>query len=151
MSKKLCYIESDISSPEVYFTTAPLTGEHMQWGDDWNDAPYENNAGSPYTWYEKKPGYHYPCMDKAKLCTCENPEYDVYTMKVDLGDLSTPQWFGNSGNSPYSVRSINELEVPWLLGRGIAIWAGCSPEEFVELLKQAGGEVLQGLKLEPRR
>lgn len=45
---RLCYVEGD----NAYFTTAPITGEGRQWGDDWNDAPYEHNAGSPYEWRE---------------------------------------------------------------------------------------------------
>ena len=35
---KLCYIEND----NAYFTTNDLM---KQWGDDWNDALYEHNAG----------------------------------------------------------------------------------------------------------
>lgn len=34
---KLCYVDDGFA----YFTTKPLT---EQWGDDWNDAPYEHNA-----------------------------------------------------------------------------------------------------------
>ena len=44
----LCYVKG----PWAYFTTQPLK---KQWGDDWDDAPYEHNAGEPYG-----PGYfHY--------------------------------------------------------------------------------------------
>lgn len=46
---KLCYIESSGSGGTAYFTTNDLD---RQWGDDWNDAPYEHNAGSPYEWLE---------------------------------------------------------------------------------------------------
>jgi hypothetical protein len=37
----LCYIEGGTA----YFTTQKIED---QWGDDWNDAPYEHNAGLPY-------------------------------------------------------------------------------------------------------
>lgn len=135
---KLCYVDSETAAPEVYFTTAPLTGEHGQWGDDWNDAPYEHNAGSPYTWYES---VQYP-----------KPEYDVYVMRIWKGELSdAASLFGHHGNSWISVRDINELEKPWLMGKGIAIWAGCTVTEFKELLEKAGGKVIEELKLVPRR
>ena len=41
MTYKLCYIEKNFA----YFTTQDL---EKQWGDDWDDAPYEHNAGTPY-------------------------------------------------------------------------------------------------------
>lgn len=37
----VCYFDE----PWLFFTSAPLAA---QWGDDWNDAPYEHNAGTPY-------------------------------------------------------------------------------------------------------
>ena len=36
----LCYVDA----PWAYFTTRRLS---EQWGDDWDDAPYEHNAGTP--------------------------------------------------------------------------------------------------------
>ena len=37
---KLCYLENNI----MYFTS----DIENQWGDDWDDRPYEHNAGTPY-------------------------------------------------------------------------------------------------------
>ena len=37
---KLCYVEGQ----KAYFTS----NFEKQWGDDWNDRPYECNAGEPY-------------------------------------------------------------------------------------------------------
>ena len=39
---KLCYVRHNI----LYFTDS----FEKQWGDDWDDAPYEHNAGEPYEW-----------------------------------------------------------------------------------------------------
>lgn len=39
---KLCYVHHNI----LYFTDS----FEKQWGDDWDDAPYEHNAGEPYEW-----------------------------------------------------------------------------------------------------
>ena len=46
---KLCYIDG----AWAYFTKKPITGKDKQWGDDWNDAPYDCNASPPY---EDSPG-----------------------------------------------------------------------------------------------
>ena len=43
LSMKLCYIDPHDRS--AWFTSCELD---KQWGDDWNDAPYEHNAGEPY-------------------------------------------------------------------------------------------------------
>ena len=37
---RLCYLENNI----MYFTSDIKN----QWGDDWDDRPYEHNAGKPY-------------------------------------------------------------------------------------------------------
>ena len=42
---KLCYVEGN----KAWFTN----NFEKQWGDDWNDSPYECNAGYPYdSWSE---------------------------------------------------------------------------------------------------
>lgn len=48
MEKKyyLCYVDGN----KAWFTD---NWEHI-WGDDWNDAPYEYNAGNPYNHYYEK-------------------------------------------------------------------------------------------------
>lgn len=43
---KLCYVEDNFA----YFTN----DFENQWGDDWNDRPYEHNAGEPYEKKDKK-------------------------------------------------------------------------------------------------
>ena len=75
---RLCFVEDGFA----WFTS------HFEdeWGDDWNDAPYEHNAGTPYEW---RPGRSGP-----------NPEYELRKVAWD-GDLDTPsEWVLNS---PYSV------------------------------------------------
>ena len=110
---KLCYVEGRIAC----FTNIPLS---EQWGDDWDDAPYEHNAGWPY---EDSPGQIVKVMFDSRLSTpCE------YCL-----------------NSPYSVESINNGATSWLWDRwgdsGVAISAGCSIQEFVEKVKKAEGAV----------
>jgi hypothetical protein len=117
---KLCYVDSGFA----WFTSAPLD---KQWGDDWNDAPYEHNAGTPYDWYEKS-GLE---------------PYHLIKVAFD-GPLETPADLAG-GNSRYSVEMINKGHVAWLCDRWgsskVAIQAGCNPIEFVKLVQQAGGTV----------
>lgn len=116
---KLCYVDGGTA----WFTTAPLD---KQWGDDWNDAPYEHNAGSPYAYhdYMKEHG-----TQPYELCT------------ILYRGLSTPADLAWSGNSPYSVEQINTGITPWLSENGVHIFAGASIEEFKQKVRAAGGTV----------
>lgn len=114
----LCYVEAGFA----YFTNIPLTA---QWGDDWDDAPYEHNAGLPY----KSAGDSVHAILKlgylGPFCTPE-------TMAVEEG----------MPYSPWSVQDLNRAEFPWLTGDGgEKVWAGASPTEFTRIVQEAGGEV----------
>lgn len=120
----LCYV----AHGTAWFTTFPLD---KQWGDDWNDAPYEHNAGTPYAWSEY--------MRK------DHPEpYTLTVLKYDA-PLETPD--SDCSNSRYSVEQINSGAVPWLQhdrwfrGERVRIWAGCGMYEFRQLIAKAGGKV----------
>lgn len=114
---KLCYV----NKCWAYFTTNSLKD---QWGDDWNDAPYEYNAGEPYEWAEYR----------------KVPEYEIMKVAFD-GDLLPPG--DGFTNSPYSVDTINKGVVPWLRtwDGDIRIFAGVTLEEFKRLIKDAGGDL----------
>jgi hypothetical protein len=86
---RLCYVDGAFA----YFTTQKLS---EQWGDDWNDAPYEHNAGEPYEWREG---------DK-------EPKWEILKVAFE-GSLRTP----DSGveNSRYSVQDINKGQIAWEL------------------------------------
>ena len=77
---RICYV----SRPRVYFTSAPLD---KQWGDDWNDAPYQHNAGQPYV------------MEGHK----------VFSVEIG-GEYITPE----DMQGIYSAEQINSGIVPWL-------------------------------------
>jgi len=133
----LCFIERDTA----YFTTQPLD---KQWGDDWDDAPYEHNAGIPYS----------PCWHRGvKPCECDickkewtgnKPNWEIIRVKFDY-DAQTPADIAG-GNSQYSVEDINSKKVPWLkpsswLKDGKNIHAGVSIREFCEIVMNAGGRI----------
>jgi len=115
---KLCYVDG----AWAFFTTKPLTGEGRQWGDDWNDAPYEHNAGTPY----------------------EDEGYEIVKLAFDA-ELDQPG--EGCYNSPYSVEMINSGAIAWLRtpawksGDIVVIPAGTPVRDFVLLVKKAGGKV----------
>jgi len=112
---RLCYVDL----PWLYFTTQPLSD---QWGDDWNDVPYEHNAEVPYT----------------------GDGWEIVKIAVDT-ELVTPAFLMQ--NSPFSVEDINAGQVPWLRTwyskekHPVAIMAGTLLPEVVATIEKCGGNV----------
>jgi hypothetical protein len=129
----LCYVQH----PWAYFTTAPLA---EQVGDDWDDAPYEHNAGEPYDFAS------YDFETQAQILASGKKGWKIVKVAFD-GPFDSPS--EGHYNSPYSVIGINKGEVPWLrLSRwgskpnlNLEIWAGTTLEEFRNLIHEGGGEV----------
>lgn len=159
----LCYIDG----PWAYFTTQNL---HKQWGDDWDDRPYECNAGSPYgpCWHNDpgprndpdahrgwKPGTETP-LDSGELCRCDlcrrdwnkdgTPKWEIIKVAWD-GDFCAPCDWIQSPNNNWSVKDINSKCVPWLQRAAwkkepeVKIWAGTKLSEFKKLIRKGGGAV----------
>lgn len=105
---KLCYVRDN----KAFFTTLSL---EKQWGDDWDDAPYEHNAGSPY-------------LEKGQ---------ELVTLYFS-GEFNEP--CSDLFSSPYSVKSINAGAIPWLrhFTKNIYISAGTTLPKFIELVESAG-------------
>ena len=127
----LCYIER----PWAYFTTKDLS---KQWGDDWDDAPYEWNAEEPYGPHERIDG---DFDDNGNpLWLIERIAFD------DFGELETPAEKCGP-NSPYSVRDINSGACSWLASKSwstekkVAIPAGTSLWDFIKMIQSIGGKV----------
>lgn len=129
---RLCCVDGRVA----YFTTQPV---HQQWGDDWNDAPYEHNAGSPYTW---------DSHDAAR----GEPEWTIIEVTFAAGRLMTPDYDDRGGglNTPWCVQAINLGATQWLTTRHrylkepedhVDIWAGVTIAEFTALVQRAGGTV----------
>ena len=136
MTYKLCYIENNFA----YFTTQELD---KQTGDDWNDAPYEHNAGTPY----EPRIFYYADGRREKDLTEWNedgtPKFEIYKVAYDYCGAETPAQIAGS-NSRYSVDMINAKVVPWLTdwpnGKR-ALFAGASVEEFITFIEDGGGTV----------
>lgn len=136
---KLCYIDKNDTA---YFTTQELEN---QWGDDWDDIPYEHNAGTPY----EPTIFHYVDGRKEKDPRDWNedgtPKWEIYKLKFEPYYMETPGF--SYGNSPYSVDMINSGAVAWLRGydktnkKHVVINAGASIEEFKQKVRQCGGKI----------
>lgn len=120
---RLCYVRA----PWAYFTTQELKD---QWGDDWNDMPYEHNAGEPY-----RPG-----LDDVRA----GKNWQILKVAWD-GPFEEPR--DGHVNSPWSVKAINSGAVPWLrvvpsqegLSDVVQIFAGVTLEKFCSLINEGGG------------
>ena len=103
----LCYVDG----PWAYFIE-PDQLNHVC-GDDWDDAPYQHNAGPPY-----------------------DPYYRVWWVG-GVGCFLTPAERGIST----SVQEINAGAYHWLYSTAGQIGAGCPLDTFVKLIRDAGGRV----------
>ena len=109
----------------AFFTEVALAD---QWGDDWDDAPYEHNAEEPYD-------HCYQGDERKEHLIIKVPFY----VRHDWCDVKLPMDYGCE-NSPFCVRDINAGAVAWVFARsleskcidGIAIQAGVNPYEFFE-------------------
>lgn len=133
---KLCYIENNFA----YFTTQELD---KQWGDDWNDTPYEHNAGEPYgpvrTYSYVKDGELTRGSDYNEDGT---PKWEIYKVAYNgPWDIKTPADIAG-GNSQYSVQMINNKLTPWLVkSPDKVLFAGATISEFVQFIEDCGGTV----------
>lgn len=119
----------------AYFTPLPLD---EQCGDDWNDAPYEHNAGIPYDdvtdEVEEKDGLRFVTKS-----------HDIVIIQVPFALKSynscLPKDY-NGGNSYWAVDDINRGAVAWIYDynytnkKYVCIYAGNNPFEFAEKINQ---------------
>lgn len=93
----------ETSTHYAFFTPKSLD---EQWGDDWNDAPYEHNAGWPY--------------DSDIVEVNENnvatriEEYDILKVPFAIKSYNYALPCDNHLNSPWSVQDINSDAVAWI-------------------------------------
>ena len=132
----LCYVEKcerlDINDEHddrthvglrLFFTNADLKD---QWGDDWNDAPYDCNAGWPYD------DTHTADGNGGWI----KHEHTILVLNVSLSHelwMEMPEDFGGYC-SVFSVDSINEGACAWLFFHKEAkpIYAGATPLDVLE-------------------
>ena len=135
---KLCYVDGDNypgCTITLYFTE--LENVQDQWGDDWDDRPYEHNAEPPYEQDYSKP------EQGIKDGRGVYPEIGIYKVIV-TGAYNILLPCSNTINSPYSVEDINKGVVPWLTildkdDKPTYVKAGTTMEETLKAIK-AGRE-----------
>ena len=123
---KLCYVDGN----KAWFTN----NFEKQWGDYWDDAPYEHNAGNPYKhWYEEIP--HKPPIYKK--------EYKEHPIKLKTLYFETEDWSEQKpcdmGN--FSVKDINKQAVAWIHTDKYNILAGTTIEDFIDIIEKHGGTI----------
>lgn len=134
---KLCYV----TGCWAYFTTQDLD---KQWGDDWNDAPYEHNAGEPYS---PQKSYSRATRTPDGITWEERSDYTDGEPNWVIKKVAFDGWWDqpceNHLNSPYSVQSINKGAVAWLYNpsKKVAIPAGTDLVTFYQLIREGDGEV----------
>lgn len=131
---KLCFIKGQ----KAYFTN----NFEKQWGDDWNDKPYEHNAGEPYTDYSeliednedifKRKYKHHPIKLK--------------TLYFETNDWTETRPCDNYLNSPYSVEDINKRIIPWLHTSKFFILARTTMKDFIKIILDNGGNIWKEMK-----
>jgi hypothetical protein len=119
-----------VQTLSAYFTPIPL---EKQWGDDWDDAPYEHNAEVPYDdAYDENGG-----RKEIELLEV------LFYLPNDGWNIIFPRDYG-CGNSPFCVRDINAGAVAWIYYRGkewksgngaVSIHAGCDPAGFMDKIR----------------
>lgn len=123
---KLCYIDEN----KAWFTN----NFEKQWGDDWNDKPYEHNAGYPYdSWSEL-------IEDNEDMF---KREYKSHEIKHKTLYFETNSW---SEQKPcdygsFSVEDINSKKVAWLHTDDYNIYAETTFEEFINIIEKNGGTI----------
>lgn len=132
-------VYKDLPNPEydqtsrthsAYFTRLDLL---EQWGDDWNDAPYDCNAEGPY---ENSEGDIIEVPFAFVGSEDDEGYFSTYPLEYNL-----PKDYGGD-NCPWSVEDINLGAVPWLFVKdmskrhvpAVVIMAGISPLVFKEKL-----------------
>lgn len=123
---RLCYVDGQ----KAYFTD----NFEKQWGDDWNDKPYECNAGEPYnSWSEL-------IEDNEDIF---KRKYKHHQIKLKTLYFETNDW---SERKPcdmgrFSVEEINKGTIAWVHTDKFNILAGTEIEEFIKIIKENGGKI----------
>ena len=98
---RLCYVDG-----RLWFTS----DMDKQWGDDWDDAPWDCNAGAPYT-------------------------HETKVVSIYLEGIAQSTVINNC-----SVQRINRLRLPWLAtwDDKLCIHAGTTLREVLKMAEDAG-------------
>lgn len=121
---KLCYVEGQ----KAYFTS----NFEKQWGDDWDDVPYECNAGEPYgTWSE--------LIEENAV----KRKYKHHPIYIETLYFETNDWTERKpcDVGRFSVENINKRNVAWVATDKFCIQAGTTMKDFIKTIEENGGSI----------
>ena len=128
-----------IKGKQVYYAYFTPISLEEQWGDDWDDCPYEYNAGTPYdSLYEEKD-------ENGNWKEYEIIQVPFFINRHTWRPVKFPEDYGCYGNSPWCVRDINAGAIAWIYYPGddrktsngsIVIPAGTNPHTFIEKIEK---------------
>ena len=126
---QLCYVDrlDDFGAIKLWFSDLDVSNV---WGDDWDDKPYEHNAGEPYDVIDSE------IINK------------YIKIIIELNDKELLLPCSGTINSNFSVEDINiRKQIPWLRNNKFNLWAGTSLEETLKILKTLDIEIYYDSKL----
>lgn len=131
---KLCYVDGN----KAWFTN----NFEKQWGDDWDDAPYEHNAGEPYDYWSEL------IEDNEDIFKRKYKHHNIKhkVLYFETGDWDEQRPCGDFFNSPYSVEDINKKAVAWIYTENYAIFAGTTYENFIKTIINNGGKIYKEME-----
>ena len=123
---KLCYIDNN----KAWFTN----NFEKQWGDDWDDRPYECNAGYPYDYWSEL------IEDNEDIFKRKWKKHEI---KHKTLYFETEDWNEKKpcDMENFSVEDINKKVVAWLHTDKYNIFAGTTYEEFIKVIEENGGRI----------
>ena len=123
---KLCYVDGN----KAWFTN----NFEKQWGDDWNDKPYEHNAGEPYEYWLEEIPHEPPVYEK---------QYKRHEIKHKILFFETEDWNDQRpcDMGRYSVEDINKQAVAWVHTSEFNILAGTTYENFIDIIEKHNGKI----------
>ena len=106
-----------------------------QWGDDWDDIPYEHNAGTPYNHNTDLiiVPFIIEYFKLEKMVEVERNYEDLLTICPLFDDIEVRFPCDGYLNSPYSIDMINTGAIPWLYGR-ICRYKEINPSETISIM-----------------
>lgn len=103
-------------------------------GDDWNDRPYECNAGEPYdSWSEL-------IEDNEDIF---KRKYKHHSIKHKILYFEVYDWTDQRpcDKGEYSVEDINKQAVAWVHTNEFNILAGTTYENFIDIIEKHRGKI----------
>ena len=110
-------------------------------GDDWNDIPYEYNAGEPYDCWREEIPHKYPVIKKQYKE--HKIEHKIVFFDLDGYGYGFRLPYDDFDNSPFSVEDINNKAIAWIRGNDFNILAGTTYKEFCEIIESHGGKIYE--------